>query len=108
MATPTYTELAQLAGDGAFIDRCSIAVAVYARYILAEDPGVALHNSRAAWAKGAFQNPRSVVGSLATAIALDGVFASQNPLNFGTTPDTGAGSVQVAVEATINATVLKF
>lgn len=108
MATPTYTELASMVGSSPFLDRCTIAVVVYARFILGENPNVVNHKGRYSWAVNAIQNPRGVASGLLHAIAFDDVFKLQNPLNFGTTPDSGAGSVQVAVEATINSTVLTF
>lgn len=103
MATPNYTELA--AHDDAFRKRCSIAVSKYAIYILNEDPAVALHSSRAAWAKSAISNSDGIVNQLMNAIVLDGKFTQQNPLNFTTTTDS---DLQIAVEATINYTLLKF
>ena len=108
MATPNYTELAQMAQSSAFKDRTAIATASCARYILNEDPGTEFHTTRAAWAKSAALNPRSTVAGILELISLDSVFTTQDPLNLATTPDTGAGSLQVAVEATINATFLKF
>lgn len=108
MATPTYKELSAMLNSADFLDRATFAVATYARYILNEDPATAFHKSRSAWAKDALLNPRGIASQLGPAIALDGVFASQNPLNLTGTPDTGAGSMQVAVEATINSTLLAF
>lgn len=108
MATPTYTELVAMVNSSAFIDRCALAVAKYAQFILNENPATANHQRRYSWAIGAIQNPTGVVSGLKHAIAIDPTFTAQNPLNFATTPDGGAGSVQVAVEATINSTVLVF
>lgn len=108
MATPTYLELAQLSSLDEFRFRCTIACAQYARFILNENPATDFHQARYRWAVDAAKNPAATVLPLLPLIAMDSIFASQNPLNLATTPDTGAGSIQVAVEATINATLLKF
>lgn len=108
MATPTYSELAALARSAAFIDRSAIAVAEYAKYILNENPATSNHQRRYDWARRAALNPRGEASGLLETIAIDPTFANQNPLNFATTPDTGSPSLQAAVEATINATVLQF
>jgi hypothetical protein len=108
MAKPNYSELASLSLSGTFRDRVAIAVAFYARYVINENPATPLHNSRASWAKQAFLNPAAVASQIAPAVAIDSIFADQDPLDFDGTPDSGAGSVQAAVEATINSTVLAF
>lgn len=108
MATPTYTELVAMVNSSSFIDRCSLCVATYARYILNENPATLNHQRRYSWAVSAIQNPTGVVGGIKYAIAIDPTFTAQNPLNFATTPDSGVGSVQAAVEATINSTLLTF
>lgn len=108
MATPTYQDLATMVNTAAFSDRCSIAVAFFANYILNEDPATSQHQRRYQWAVGAIQNPRGAASGILSAVALDSIFTSQNPLNLATTPDSGAGSVQAAVEATLNGTILKF
>lgn len=108
MATPTYSELAQMARSSEFIDRVAVAVAFYARYIINENPATEFHQARYRWAAAAILNPRSAASGFLEAIAIDNIFANQNPLDLSTTPDSGAGSVQAAVEATITATVLRF
>jgi hypothetical protein len=108
MAVPTYSELAQMARSTDFIDRVAVAVAFYARYIVNEDPGTLNHKRRYDWARTAILNPRAAASAFLETIAIDSIFASQNPLNLSGTPDSGAGSLQAAVEATINATVLQY
>jgi hypothetical protein len=107
MAVPTRYELAQLAKSGAFVDRVTMAVSFFARYILDEDPATSNHTVRYEWAKRAYRNPKQEAFNLMESIALDSAFANQDPLDFANTPDTGAGSVQAAVEATL-ARILKF
>lgn len=108
MAVPTYSDLATMRNSSAFIDRCTFSVVYFARYIINEDPATQNHQRRFDWARQAIQNPQGMVSGLLTAIAADNIFASQDPLDLGTTPDSGAGSVQAAVEATINSTVFQF
>jgi len=108
MAKPKYVDLAQLADSILFNQKCTIAVANYARFIINENPATQNHQRRYGWATTAIQSPSSTAAALRFAIAMDPVFADQDPPNFDATPDSGAASVQVAVEATINSTVLTF
>lgn len=108
MATPTYTELAQMARSTEFIDRVAVAVAFYARYIINENPATEFHQARYRWASNAILNPRGAASGFLEAIAIDNIFAAQDPLDLASTPDSGADSIQAAVEATITATVLRF
>ena len=105
MATPTYSELASMAASSSFIDRVTMAVVIYARYLLAEAANVADHRRRANWAQTAIQNPRGIVTGLLPAIAADGQFANQDPLDLASTTDS---ALQIAIEATINSTLLTF
>lgn len=105
MAKPTYTELAAMVNSAPFLDRCALAVASYARFILNENPATQNHQRRYSWAVSAIQSPTSVVGGIKHAIGIDTAFADQNPLDFAATTD---GTVQSAVEATINSTLLTF
>lgn len=108
MATPTYKELMTLAKTSDFLDRAAIAVSFYAEFIINEDPASANHNQRINWAKQAIINPTGVATQIASAVALDPIFKNQNPLNLASTPDSGAGSVQVAVENTINNYLIRY
>lgn len=102
MATPKYADLASMVNSVAFIDRCAFAVVKYASYILNNNASTIIQLN---WAKGAIQNPVGVVNQLRHAIAYDSKFTAQNPLSFDTTTDA---DLQIAVEATINNTLLKF
>jgi hypothetical protein len=105
MATPTYTELANALNVASFLDRCTIAVVKFARFILAEATNVTNHQRRNSWAINAIQSPASIINSIKWNIITDPAFTSQDPLNVSTTSDS---VLQSAVETTINATLLTF
>lgn len=96
----TYAQLATLRNTSAFRDRVELAVVFYARFIIGESPATPLHNTRANWAKSAFQNPSAVAGGLLNAVALDATIASV--LDAATD-----AQMQSATETVIN-TILSF
>ena len=102
-----YSDLAGWRNSSAFIDRCTIAVASYAKYIINEATSVADHNRRFTWASNAILNPGGVLGQLGSAIVLDPVFTA---LADGT-PDISSitdAQIDSAVQSTINATLLAY
>lgn len=68
----TYTNIAAWKNSPDAIDRVTVAVTTYARYILGEDPATSNHALRASWAKGAFSNPGSIAAGLLNAVSIDG------------------------------------
>lgn len=101
-----YSVLATIRNYSGFTDRCAIAVATFAKYIINEATNVADHNRRFTWASSAILNPAGVVGQLSNAIVLDVAFA-----NLTSTADFDAmtdAALQAVVEATINATLLAY
>lgn len=102
-----YSDLAGLVNASAFQDHVAVAVTKFAQFIIGEDPAVALHASRAAWAKTALLSPRTTGGQVAFAVALDPIFVNQAQGSVSVTNVTDA-QVQTAVETAINNTILKF
>ncbi len=96
----TYTQIAGWKNSSDAIDRVTVAVVGYARYILGEDPGVTNHALRSNWAKGAFQNPGGIAGGLISAVATDGTVRDL----LGSATDA---QIQSATEFAVN-TVLNF
>lgn len=96
----TYSQIAAWKNSSDAIDRVTVAVVTYARYILGEDPGTANHALRVNWAKGAFQNPGGAASGLLAAVATD---SNINSLLASATD----ANIQSATEFAIN-TVLNF
>lgn len=107
MAAPNYKELVSISHGSEFQDRCTIAVSLFARYIInTEAPNVTGNSLRVNWAKSAILNPAGIVGQLRDLVILDPLFANAtSPLDINTITDA---QLQAAVEAAINATALKF
>lgn len=106
MATLTYADQATVKNQSAFIDRCSIAVAKYAKFIIGEDPATQYHTHRALWATQAMLNPMAETQKII-------YFAVLDPAVSGLTspPDQtqiSDSTLQSVVETAINNTILKF
>lgn len=91
-----YSDSAAWKNSSDAIDRVTIAVFFYARFILGEDPVTPLHSVRVNWAKGAFQNPGGVASGLLVAISMDGTISATLP---GIPTDQ---QIQSATETAIN------
>ncbi len=68
----TYAQIAGWKNSSDAIDRVTISVVTYARFILGEDPATPNHALRANWAKNAFANAGGVAAGLLHAVAIDG------------------------------------
>lgn len=96
----SYGQIATFKNSSDAMDRVTVAVVNYARYILGEDPGTANHTLRSRWAKEAFQNPVGVASGLLMAVATDGTIQ-------GALPTPTDAQIQSATEFAIN-TILNF
>lgn len=108
----TRSELATLVGlSSAFTNRIAICIVFYAQYILGNNTSTI---SRLSWAKQAIFNPFGVASQIAPVVSVDPIFSNlQSPVSDWTVvlnalPETGAGSLQAAVENALNTTVLQF
>lgn len=96
-----YVDLAAIRNSSDFVDRCTISVANYAKYIMGEATTVSNHVRRWNWAAVAIFNPGGVVSQLGNAIVLDTVFVS---LANGTSTSASLTDAQIdgAVQTAIN------
>lgn len=111
----TRLELSTLASlTTVFVNRITVCVLFYAQFIIGEDTKIQGHVTRSTWAKASILNPQSVAVSIAPLVTIDPVFVGQkSPVGdwgpiLDAMPETGAGSLQAAVENAINTTVLQF
>jgi hypothetical protein len=94
----TYSDLAGFRNSSAFTDRCTLAIASYAKYILGQTNVPA---RKYAWAQNTFLNPNGVFQQLSNGIVLDPTFTG---LANGTADISSITDAQVdsAVQTTIN------
>ena len=102
-------ELADLENlGGTFLNRIAVCVTYFAQYVLNESPSAAYHKTRAAWALGATSNPSAYAQRILALVSVDATFVNQqSPVTdwaavLNGLPETGAGSLQAAVENVIN------
>lgn len=98
----TYADIATFKNSADSIDRISVAVINYARFLLADKTKTLAQVTlaQAQWARGAFQNPGGVASGLLFAVASDSNIQAQLPK-----PDDP--TIQAATELAVN-TVLNF
>lgn len=101
MAQATYPLIAANRNSSNFQDRVTLAVAIYARYLL----GLASSNpyNKIAWARNAYQNPQNAATGLFTVIALDPVISDAAVLGNATD-----AQIQTATETAVNTLFSNF
>jgi hypothetical protein len=104
MATATYTDQANLTKVGAFIDRVTMAVEYYAKYLMGQTTGDSLSlYQKKLWAKPAVTAPLGTVNQIINAVVQDAAFQNQSPIDHTLVTDA---QLQAVVEAIINSTIL--
>lgn len=94
----TYSDLASIRGSSTFIDRCTMAVASYAKYIVGSNNVPA---KKYAWAQNAFMNPSGVFNQLSHEIVLDPTFTAL-PDGTKIADSINDAGIDGAVQTTIN------
>jgi len=109
MATATYADQATVKNNGSFLDRCSVALAKYAKFIIGEDPATQFHTFRADWAKSALQNPLGETQKIIFFAIWDpAITGLTSPVNQASIDGITDAVLQTVIETAINNTVLKF
>jgi|SRR5581483_9882275 len=105
--TATYVNLSVLLSDSVFLNRVTMAIVNYAKYILGENASTPFHTARMEWAKQAVLNPQLYTPQLRYLVAVDPQFSNQStvPIDPNSINDTQMDAV---VQTAIDNSILKF
>lgn len=95
----TYIELRTAASDTTLRQRVAVACVIAANDIRAEDPGVANHTARLAWAKTVYASPETTASSMLWSVLAQ---------NAGLTPAQIAGASDAAIQSAVDAAIGAF